>query len=187
MRWCRTGGFIGRPYDESVTIDDLAAGKSISLATFKRDGSRVATPVWVTRDGDHLYVITDPNSGKAKRLRNSARAEVAPAMRGKDQLRLRARVCGPAGRGRDQKVKDLVNAEVRAGGQRHPTDGQTAQRRGPRQQSTGGHRDHAGVRQRIIPAGCSPSAGPPGGPVHRRRTDPPSAVPRRCRRRYPHR
>lgn len=66
-----------------MTIDELAAGKYISLTTFKRDGTAVATPVWVTREGDQLYVITDANSGKAKRLRNSARAEVATCdMRG---------------------------------------------------------------------------------------------------------
>ena len=66
-----------------MTIDDLAAGKYISLATYKKDGTRVATPVWVTREGDHLYVITEAASGKAKRLRNSSRAQVAPCdMRG---------------------------------------------------------------------------------------------------------
>jgi PPOX class probable F420-dependent enzyme len=66
-----------------VIIDDLAAGKYISLATYKKDGTRVATPVWVTREGDDLYVITEAASGKAKRLRNSPRAQVAPCdMRG---------------------------------------------------------------------------------------------------------
>jgi PPOX class probable F420-dependent enzyme len=110
--WCRNGGFIARPYDEIVTIDDLAAGKYISLATFKRDGSRVATPVWVTRDGDHLYVITDPNSGKAKRLRNSARAEIASCdARGRtsaDYVPASAVLLDDAG---TQKVRDLVNAK----------------------------------------------------------------------------
>ena len=80
---CTAGRSTCRPYDETVIIDDLAAGKYLSLATFKRDGTRVATPVWVTRDGDHLYVITEADAGKAKRLRNSARAEVAACdMRG---------------------------------------------------------------------------------------------------------
>ncbi len=66
-----------------MIIDDLAAGKYISLATYKKDGTRVATPVWVTREGDDLYVITEAASGKAKRLRNSPRAQVAPCdMRG---------------------------------------------------------------------------------------------------------
>lgn len=66
-----------------MTIDDLAAGKYLSLATFKKDGTRVATPVWLARDGDRLYVITEAASGKAKRLRNSSRAQVASCdMRG---------------------------------------------------------------------------------------------------------
>jgi len=66
-----------------VTIDDFARQKYISLATFKKDGTRVATPVWLAREADHLYVITDPTSGKAKRLRNSSRAQVAACdMRG---------------------------------------------------------------------------------------------------------
>jgi PPOX class probable F420-dependent enzyme len=72
-----------------VTLDDLAAQKYISLATFKKDGTRVATPVWLAREGEHLYVITDPTSGKAKRLRNSPRAEVAPCD-------MRGTVTGPA-------------------------------------------------------------------------------------------
>lgn len=78
VTWWIVGGCMPRPYDADVTIDDLAAGNYISLATFKRDGTRVATPVWVTREGEHLYVITDADAGKAKRLRNSTRAEVAP-------------------------------------------------------------------------------------------------------------
>lgn len=61
-----------------MTPDDLAAEKYLSLATYKRDGTRVATPVWVAGEGEHLYVITDGSSGKAKRLRNSSRAQVAP-------------------------------------------------------------------------------------------------------------
>lgn len=66
-----------------VTIDELAAEKYISLATYKKDGTRVATPVWLAREGEHLYVITEASSGKAKRLRNSSRAQVAPCdMRG---------------------------------------------------------------------------------------------------------
>lgn len=93
-----------------MTIDELAAGNYLSLATFKRDGTRVATPVWVTREGDHLYVITDAASGKAKRLRNSPRAEVAPCdVRGNvtgETLEASAVLLDEAG---TQKVADLVN------------------------------------------------------------------------------
>lgn len=66
-----------------MSIEDLGNEQYISLATFKRDGSEVATPVWVAKDGDRLYVITEANSGKAKRLRNSSRARIAACdMRG---------------------------------------------------------------------------------------------------------
>lgn len=93
-----------------MTIDELAAGQYMSLATFKKDGTRVATPVWVTRDGDHLYVITQAATGKAKRLRNSPRAEVAPCdVRGNvtgDVAQAEAILLDEQG---THKVKELVN------------------------------------------------------------------------------
>jgi len=59
-------------------LDTLAAGKYVSLTTFKRDGTPVATPVWVAGDGAHLYVVTPVETGKTKRLRHTSRALVAP-------------------------------------------------------------------------------------------------------------
>ncbi|HNE88530.1 MAG: PPOX class F420-dependent oxidoreductase [Candidatus Nanopelagicales bacterium] len=95
-----------------MNIDDLAAGKYISLATYKKDGTRVATPVWVTREGDHLYVITEADSGKAKRLRNSSRAQVAPCdMRGTvtgEAVDADAVLLDAAG---TNEVRDRVNAK----------------------------------------------------------------------------
>ena len=38
----------------------------------------VQTPVWFVREGDDLYVWTQANSGKAKRIRNNGRVRVAP-------------------------------------------------------------------------------------------------------------
>jgi len=61
----------------SPTIDELAASKYLSLTTFKKDGSAVATPVWLVRDGDVLKVITGAESGKAKRLANNSSVLVA--------------------------------------------------------------------------------------------------------------
>jgi PPOX class probable F420-dependent enzyme len=49
----------------------------ISLATFRRDGRSVRTPVWFARDGERLYVFTEGDAGKVKRLRNGSRAQVA--------------------------------------------------------------------------------------------------------------
>jgi PPOX class probable F420-dependent enzyme len=65
-------------------VERLARGKYLSLTTFKKDGTSVATPVWVARDGNQLIVITDATSGKAKRIRNNGRVLLAPCdMRGK--------------------------------------------------------------------------------------------------------
>ncbi|MDJ0851570.1 MAG: PPOX class F420-dependent oxidoreductase [Myxococcota bacterium] len=68
----------------------------INLATYRKNGREVRTPVWVAPDGDRLVVWTNVNSGKVKRLRNSDRARIAACdARGKlrgDWLDVHARV-----------------------------------------------------------------------------------------------
>jgi len=55
----------------------------ISLETYRRNGEPVRTPVWVVEDGGVLYVMTDPTSGKIKRIRHDKHVRVAKAdMRG---------------------------------------------------------------------------------------------------------
>jgi PPOX class probable F420-dependent enzyme len=56
----------------------LQGHRYLSLATFRKSGKKVATPVWFAADGGSLWVFTAGESGKVKRLRNSSRAEVAP-------------------------------------------------------------------------------------------------------------
>jgi uncharacterized protein len=58
-------------------IDQIGRGKYLSLTTFKKDGTPVATPVWVAADADRLLAWTQADSGKAKRLRNSDRVLIA--------------------------------------------------------------------------------------------------------------
>lgn len=66
------------------SLDLLAEGKYLSLTTFKRDGTPVATPVWLARDGETLVVTTEGTSGKAKRLRNNPDVLIASCdMRGR--------------------------------------------------------------------------------------------------------
>lgn len=61
----------------------LSQSKYLSLTTFRKSGEGVATPVWVARDGDHLYVTTEADSWKVKRLRNNPKVLLAPCdMRG---------------------------------------------------------------------------------------------------------
>jgi PPOX class probable F420-dependent enzyme len=53
-------------------------GKYLSLTSFRRDGTGVATPVWFVADDGRLLVITDDNSFKAKRIRRNPTVTVAP-------------------------------------------------------------------------------------------------------------
>jgi PPOX class probable F420-dependent enzyme len=61
----------------------LQGHKYLSLETFRKNGQAVRTPVWfagLPEEGvpEKLYVYSTEDSGKAKRIRNSGRARVAP-------------------------------------------------------------------------------------------------------------
>jgi len=59
-----------------MALDDE---KYILLTTFRRDGTPVATPVWVVGlDGGRLGFWTSSGSGKAKRLAHTERVTVSP-------------------------------------------------------------------------------------------------------------
>ena len=61
----------------------LKTARYLSLATFRKSGEAVATPVWFAERNAAFYVFSAGNVGKVKRLRNSSRARVAPCdMRG---------------------------------------------------------------------------------------------------------
>lgn len=64
-------------------IATLDRHRYVSLATFRRSGAEVRTPVWCAAVDGKIYVFTAGESGKIKRLRHSLRARVAPSdMRG---------------------------------------------------------------------------------------------------------
>lgn len=58
--------------------ETLALENFIRLTTFRRDGTPVATPVWLAGDGDAIVVVTGAETGKVKRLRHTRRVLVAP-------------------------------------------------------------------------------------------------------------
>ena len=62
----------------SKSSDALDRASYISLATFRRTGDAVETPVWFAREADKLYVFSEARAGKVKRLRNDSRVRVAP-------------------------------------------------------------------------------------------------------------
>ncbi len=71
-------------------------GKYLSLTSFKRDGTGVATPVWFVVDAGQLLVLTGSESFKTKRIRRNPAVMIAP--------------CSAAGRLRGEPVR--ARAEV---------------------------------------------------------------------------
>ncbi len=52
-------------------------GKYMSLTSFRRDGTGVATPVWFVQENGRLFVKTDAGSYKVKRIARNASVTVA--------------------------------------------------------------------------------------------------------------
>ena len=71
----------------------LRGRRHCAVATFRRDGTPVVTPVWFGLGGDRVYFRAERVSGKAKRLARDARVLVAPCTQ-------RGRPLAPAFEGR---------------------------------------------------------------------------------------
>ncbi|GAA4911886.1 PPOX class probable F420-dependent enzyme [Nonomuraea thailandensis] len=56
---------------------NLGTEQYISVTTYRKDGTPVATPVWVVQDGDAAVIWTTADSGKIKRIRNNPDVTVA--------------------------------------------------------------------------------------------------------------
>lgn len=84
LRWA--GSF---PYNKPMAIPlEIAGQKYISLTTFRKSGVAVQTPVWFGEDGGKLYVMSNHDAGKAKRIRNNPKVKVAPCT-------IRGKITGP--------------------------------------------------------------------------------------------
>jgi len=65
-------------------VSALQGQKYISLASFRKTGVAVRTPLWFVEDDGALYIFTNPKSGKCKRMKNNPRVTIAPCtMRGR--------------------------------------------------------------------------------------------------------
>lgn len=62
----------------SHPFDALNGQQYLSLTTYRKTGQPVATPVWFAREGDTLYIVTQAESGKVKRIRNNPQVQLAP-------------------------------------------------------------------------------------------------------------
>jgi uncharacterized protein len=69
---------IRRPVQGPVAdLEALFPGRYLSVTSFKRDGSGVATPVWFVSDGRRLFAFTDLHSPKVRRILRNPRVAVA--------------------------------------------------------------------------------------------------------------
>ena len=64
-------------------LAEFAGQKYVNLATYRKNGTAVYTPLWFAEEGGELYVYSLANAGKVKRIRNNPRVKIAPCdMRG---------------------------------------------------------------------------------------------------------
>ncbi len=66
----------------ATTFADVAGSEYILLTTFTKDGRPKPTAIWAVADGDRLIAITQEQSWKVKRIRNTSRVTIAECDRG---------------------------------------------------------------------------------------------------------
>jgi hypothetical protein len=66
-----------RPAEQAASLEALVHGRYLSVTSFKRDGTGVATPVWFVSDGTRLFALTDLHSAKIRRIRRNPHVLVA--------------------------------------------------------------------------------------------------------------
>ncbi|MFI9761685.1 PPOX class F420-dependent oxidoreductase [Streptomyces sp. NPDC051963] len=82
---------------DDTALQRLVAGQYLLITSYRRNGTPVATPVWVVRDGNTLGVWTPAESWKVKRIRARGDVLVGPCdLRGNptgDQVPATAEIC----------------------------------------------------------------------------------------------
>lgn len=64
-------------------VFDPAVEDYVNLATFRRNGAEVKTPVWIAEEAKRYYVFSAGDAGKVKRIRHTPRVRLAACdMRG---------------------------------------------------------------------------------------------------------
>jgi len=63
---------------DDTSLETLGGGQYLLITSYRKNGTGVATPVWVVRDGDALGVWTVADSWKVKRIRARSDVLVGP-------------------------------------------------------------------------------------------------------------
>jgi uncharacterized protein len=67
---------------------EIHSQRYVSLATFRKSGVAVYTPIWFAEDHNKLYFMTNSKLGKVKRIRNNPQVKIAPCT-------IRGKITGP--------------------------------------------------------------------------------------------
>jgi PPOX class probable F420-dependent enzyme len=59
-----------------TVVEEIGRSRYVSLTTYRKDGTGVATPVWHVLSGDELIVVSDAEAWKVKRIRNNSHVVV---------------------------------------------------------------------------------------------------------------
>ena len=62
----------------SEKLAPFAGQKYLSLESYKKDGTPVATPLWFAQEGRVFYIYSLANAWKVKRIRNNPRVRIVP-------------------------------------------------------------------------------------------------------------
>ena len=60
----------------AIMLNDIRDANYVALETFRQNGEGVITPVWVAGENGNLYVWTDQESWKVKRIRKDHRVRL---------------------------------------------------------------------------------------------------------------
>ncbi|MDQ0793044.1 PPOX class F420-dependent oxidoreductase [Streptomyces sp. B1I3] len=91
-----------------MTLQDFARSEYVSLITYRKDGTPVATPVWAAAEDGVLYIWTRSDSWKVERLRRDGRVRVTVC-----DVRGRVAEGAPSAEGRARLLDEAGTATVR--------------------------------------------------------------------------
>jgi PPOX class probable F420-dependent enzyme len=91
---------------------EIHSQRYLNLATFRKSGVAVSTPIWFAEDDDKLYFMTNSKLGKVKRIRNNPQVRIAPCT-------IRGKITGPEfaatvrilGTEQSDRVRRLIKAK----------------------------------------------------------------------------
>jgi len=62
----------------SDKLSQFANQKYLSIESYRKNGTPVATPVWFAEEAGELYIYSLADAGKVKRIRNNSRVRIVP-------------------------------------------------------------------------------------------------------------